>query len=236
MLNMYASGLWAGRHSAGRVPSNCCSFVISDGCTLTIRFSCRESNLELDCHKALQALSKSNRVTLKWIRGHNGNRGNDAADELARLAASLRVAGPERIIPIPFTEYKTWLHKQTQASHSVLWSKTKECKHTKEAVPVLNLRLTTKLLQLNRSKLRTVVGMITGNCPLNKHLSILGITDSPLCRACMETEETPLHVMLQCNGVAEQRAAHLGSSATLHEALGDLGGLLSFWSELGWLE
>ncbi|CAH2236544.1 jg8026 [Pararge aegeria aegeria] len=42
--------------------------------------------------------------------------------------------------------------------------------------------------------------------------------------------------MLQCNGVAEQRAAHLGSSATFHEALGNLGGLLSFWSEHGWLE
>ncbi|CAH2224347.1 jg6598 [Pararge aegeria aegeria] len=76
----------------------------------------------------------------------------------------------------------------------------------------------------------------TGHCPLNKHLSISGITDSPLCRACMETEETPIHIMLQCNGVAEQRAARLGSTATLHEALGDLGGLLSFWSELGWME
>ncbi|CAH2217987.1 jg14990 [Pararge aegeria aegeria] len=62
------------------------------------------------------------------------------------------------------------------------------------------------------------------------------ITDSPLCRACMKTVETPIHVMLQCNGVSEQRAEYLGSSATLHEALGDLGGLLSFWSELGWLE
>ncbi|CAH2241196.1 jg3261 [Pararge aegeria aegeria] len=39
--------------------------------------------------------------------------------------------------------------------------------------------------------------------------------------ACPEVEETPIHVMLQCNGVAEQRAAHLGSSATLHEALSD---------------
>ncbi|CAH2268778.1 jg23797 [Pararge aegeria aegeria] len=47
----------------------------------------------------------------------------------------------------------------------------------------------------------------------------------------METEETPIHVMLQCNGVTEQRAAHLGSSATLQEALGDLGGLLSFWNQ-----
>ncbi|CAH2254130.1 jg12110 [Pararge aegeria aegeria] len=73
-------------------------------------------------------------------------------------------------------------------------------------------------------------------CLRVRHNVLKGITDSPLCRACTETEETPIHVMLQCNGVAEQRAAHLGSSATLHEALGDLGGLLSFWSELGWLE
>ncbi|CAH2235257.1 jg20632 [Pararge aegeria aegeria] len=73
--------------------------------------------------------------------------------------------------------------------------------------------------------------MITGHCQLNKHLSIFGITDSPLCRACMETDETPIHVMLQCNGVAEEHAARLGSSATLREAFVDLGGLLSFWNE-----
>ncbi|CAH2211220.1 jg23166, partial [Pararge aegeria aegeria] len=42
--------------------------------------------------------------------------------------------------------------------------------------------------------------------------------------------------MLRCRGVAEQRAIYLGSLASLPEALGDLDGLLSFWSELGWLE
>ncbi|CAH2262751.1 jg14975 [Pararge aegeria aegeria] len=65
-----------------------------------------------------------------------------------------------------------------------------------------------------------------------------GITDRPLCRACMEAHETPTHVLLQCRGVKEQRVpcAYLGSPASLPEALGDLGGLLSFWSELGWLE
>ncbi|CAH2229394.1 jg14854 [Pararge aegeria aegeria] len=35
---------------------------------------------------------------------------------------------------------------------------------------------------------------------------------------------------------SHQRAAYLGSPASLPEALDDLGGLLSFWSELGWLE
>ncbi|CAH2237224.1 jg11195 [Pararge aegeria aegeria] len=63
-----------------------------------------------------------------------------------------------------------------------------------------------------------------------------GITDSPLCRACMEADVTLTHVLLRCRGVAEQRAAYLGSPASLPEALGDLGGLLSFWSERGWLE
>ncbi|CAH2245959.1 jg27811 [Pararge aegeria aegeria] len=42
--------------------------------------------------------------------------------------------------------------------------------------------------------------------------------------------------MPQCNEVLKQRAAHHGSSATLHEVLGDLGGLLRFWRELGWLD
>ncbi|CAH2249828.1 jg6094 [Pararge aegeria aegeria] len=32
-----------------------------------------------------------------------------------------------------------------------------------------------------------------------------GVTDSPLCRACMEKNETPTHVMLECTGVTEQR-------------------------------
>ncbi|CAH2216946.1 jg17948, partial [Pararge aegeria aegeria] len=54
--------------------------------------------------------------------------------------------------------------------------------------------------------------------------------------ACMEADETTTHILLRCRGVAEQRAAYYGSPASLPEALGDLGGLQSFWSELGWLE
>ncbi|CAH2208812.1 jg1894 [Pararge aegeria aegeria] len=39
-----------------------------------------------------------------------------------------------------------------------------------------------------------------------------------------------IHVMLQCHGVSEQRTAYLDSSASLSEAVGDLGSLLSFYS------
>ncbi|CAH2263168.1 jg24008 [Pararge aegeria aegeria] len=86
------------------------------------------------------------------------------------------------------------------------------------------------------SKLRKVVGLITGHSSLNRHLSIIGVTDSPLCRACMEENETPTHVMLECTGVTEQREIYLGSPATIPDVLSNLGGMLGFWNELGWLE
>ncbi|CAH2268440.1 jg16872 [Pararge aegeria aegeria] len=40
-----------------------------------------------------------------------------------------------------------------------------------------------------------MVYMITGYCPLNKHLFNLCITESPLCRAYMEVDKTPTNVM-----------------------------------------
>ncbi|CAH2235720.1 jg1536 [Pararge aegeria aegeria] len=72
--------------------------------------------------------------------------------------------------------------------------------------------------------------------PLRDSLSYVGVTDSPLCRACMEKNETPTHVMLECTGVTEQREIYLGSPATFPEVLSNLGGMLGFWNELGWLE
>ncbi|CAH2265082.1 jg9256 [Pararge aegeria aegeria] len=49
----------------------------------------------------------------------------------------------------------------------------------------------------------------------------------------MESDGTPIHGMLRCRGVAEQRAAYLGSPASLRVAICDLDGLLSFWKTLG---
>ncbi|CAH2242714.1 jg11443 [Pararge aegeria aegeria] len=46
--------------------------------------------------------------------------------------------------------------------------------------------------------------------------------------AMMFSDGCNWHVMLRCRGVAEQRAAYLGSPASLPETLGDLG----FWSDL----
>ncbi|XP_047990636.1 uncharacterized protein LOC125240780 isoform X2 [Leguminivora glycinivorella] len=61
-----------------------------------------------------------------------------------------------------------------------------------------------------------------------------GATDSPLCRGCMETEETAAHVVLECSGVAPYRAKYLGSPRDLPEVLLNIKGLVGFLEELGW--
>ncbi|CAH2209479.1 jg25742 [Pararge aegeria aegeria] len=42
--------------------------------------------------------------------------------------------------------------------------------------------------------------------------------------------------MLECTGVTEQREIYLRSAATIPEVLSNLGGMLGFWNELGWVE
>ena len=103
-------------------------------------------------------------------------------------------------------------------------------------MPSLDTRLTRRLLRLDRDSLRLVAGTITGHCSLNKHFHTLGITDSPLCRACMEAEETVAHVLLECTGVTKIREETLGTPRSLADALRRPGSLICFWREVGWLE
>ncbi|XP_047988499.1 uncharacterized protein LOC125228094 [Leguminivora glycinivorella] len=73
----------------------------------------------------------------------------------------------------------------------------------------------------------------------NRVVSILddiGATDSPLCRGCMETEETAAHVVLECSGEAPYRAKYLGSPRDLPEVLLNIKDLVGFLEELEWQE
>ena len=196
------------------------------------------SRLILECHNALErvAVQYRNTVTLQWIKGHSGSPGNDAADELARRGSNTRAFGPEPIVPIPFNQLRSWLKEHTQTQAEIWLTSVPGCRQSREAMPSLDVKLTKLLLRLDRNSLRLVAGTITGHCPLNKHFHTLGITDSPLCRACMEAEETVAHVLLECTGVAQIRKETLGTPRSLADALSRLGGLIGFWKEVGWME
>jgi hypothetical protein len=69
----------------------------------------------------------------------------------------------------------------------------------------------TTLLSFNRAQSRVVTGLLTGHNTLRKHLNIMGLMDSPLCRKCGADEETSAHVLFECEALETLTHIYLGS-------------------------
>ena len=68
-----------------------------------------------------------------------------------------------------------------------------------------------KFMTFNRFQSRAVTGLLTGHNTLRRHLHLLGLHDSPLCRKCGAKEETSAHILCECEALASLRHAHPGS-------------------------
>jgi len=56
-----------------------------------------------------------------------------------------------------------------------------------------------------------VAGLLTGHSTLRRHLYLLRLIDSPLCRACGVKEETSAHILCECEALAFLRHMYPGS-------------------------
>jgi len=56
-----------------------------------------------------------------------------------------------------------------------------------------------------------VTGLLTGHNILRRHLHLMGLSDSPLCRRCGAEGETLAHMLCKCEAFASQRHVYLGS-------------------------
>ncbi|CAF4826704.1 unnamed protein product [Pieris macdunnoughi] len=88
-------------------------------------------------------------------------------------------AGPYPLLPLPFSLVRTWIRQRSAELQQQRWSHGAACRQSKVALPAVN----PQLLNLNRTNLKIMIGTITGHCLLNKHLFILGATDSPCAEA-----------------------------------------------------
>jgi hypothetical protein len=68
-----------------------------------------------------------------------------------------------------------------------------------------------RILSFNRSQSSVVTALLTGHNTLRRHLRLMGLTDSPICRKCGVQEETSAHILCLCESLALIRHAHLGS-------------------------
>jgi hypothetical protein len=68
-----------------------------------------------------------------------------------------------------------------------------------------------RCLSFNRTQSRAVTGFLTGHNTLRRHLHLLGLLDSPLCRRCGAEEETSALILCEYEALASFKHEYLGS-------------------------
>jgi hypothetical protein len=150
-------------------------------------------------------------VGLYWVPGHAGVRGSEIDDRLARNGSAQRFVGPEPLGVSKQTvtrKMKCWREKQ----HLALWAgPCSTQRQARELISGPNLATGTRLQSFNRTQSRAVIGLLTGHNTLRRHLHIMGLCGSPICRKCGTGEESSVHILCECEALASLRQKHLGS-------------------------
>ena len=67
------------------------------------------------------------------------------------------------------------------------------------------------LLKVNKTQFRAITGLLTGHNTLRRHLRLIGLSDSPLCRRCGVEDKTSAHALCECEALAAHSHVYLGS-------------------------
>ena len=169
-----------------------------------------KSKLLDECYKALNTLSSRCKIELFWVPGHSGISGNEMADELAKAGAEQNPIGPEPMVPVPPSLGVAAIRAWGSNQHSRIWRETSGLRQAKTLMGEPSPKLKRRLLLMNRSQLRTVVGLLTGHYQVMRHMHLLGVTDSDRCRRCEMEEETTIHLICECPAIMRTRYRHLG--------------------------
>jgi len=138
--------------------------------------------------------------------------GKEIADELVRNGSVLGFLGPEPALGVCRQSIERrlshWLINQDWARW---WGLDGTQRQARELISGPNLAAKAKFLSLNRAQSRVITGLVTGHNTLRRHLHLLGLLDSPLCRRRGVKEETLAHILCECGALASLRHVYLGS-------------------------
>jgi hypothetical protein len=143
------------------------------------------------CQKALNDISTRHAVGLYWVPGHAGVWGNEIANELARGGSVLGFLGPEPALGVSRWDIQKRLGRWLVNQQWARWRGFDGThRQARELISGPSLGAKAKFLSFNRTQSRAVIGLLTGHNILRRHLHLLGLLDSPLCRRCGVKEET----------------------------------------------
>jgi len=169
-----------------------------------------ESKLVWESMSLLNELGELNQLTISWVPGHAGIRGNEEADGTARMGSAVSPIGPEPQCAVADCIKKAEIGKWMQKKSQDWWKSSPGQRQAKQFIEERRPRFTKDLLNHRRNVVRIVVGLMTGHCRLNNHMNHLNLAKRSVCRFCQEEEETSEHVLCRCKNLAAVRFEKLG--------------------------
>ena len=85
------------------------------------------------------------------------------------------------------------------------WQGLTTCRQAKEMITSRCRLRERDLLALSRQMLRPVIGILTGHTHVQRHLSLMGLSNDPFCSYCKQAVETASHFLCHCNYFAVLR-------------------------------
>ena len=119
-----------------------------------------------------------------------------------------------------------WLVNQRRAQWQGLGNTQRQAR---ELIPGPSLSTRARFFTFNRTQARAVTGLLTGHNTLRRHLHLLGLLNSPLCRKCGMKEEASAHTLCECEALASLRHMYLGSFFLEPEDIRNIG-LGTIWN------
>ena len=137
-----------------------------------------------NCIKNPNQLGNQNHVSIAWIFGHEGVRGNEVADYLAKSGSKSKMRGHEPFITVPYDSCVTTVKDWSTDRSKSMWNERKDCLRMKESVGWTSSRLTIRLLNLKRPQLNRVEQVLTRHCNLQRRKKTRGSAEFSLCPKC----------------------------------------------------
>ena len=166
----------------------------------------------LQCQKALKVVSTQHIVGLSWVPGHAEVRGNETANKNTRDGSVQKFVGPQPSLVVAKESIRRkvrhWLDNQHWARWQGLGSTQRQAR---ELILGPSLSAETSLLSFHRIQSRVMIGLLTGHNTLRRHLHLMGLTNSPLCRRCGVEDKTLTHILCECEVLTSLRHVYLGS-------------------------